>query len=302
MWFKYTAYQKGTIAVYPTSGQITCWQGPTVDNLTRIPAAYTTPLDPRWIQTFYYIIFGAGVYSYPNPWYNTNGIAFQVQAGTYYIRMSGPATNYSITIEFNIPPINDNFAAAMAFPQTANETSTGSPRYHYQNNYTSEGASLEAGEPANPLGPATVWYSFQAPTYGKLSVGAERPNGYESELDDIYPNQIDIYQGTSLETLTNIPSLVSTNTEIVNTTDSATNNSFDSSWPLAGTSEVITIPATNGTAPWSFAWTSPINGKVLIAGASATVFVGAPRMKWKMCPLIRRALSTRFWAKRITSK
>ena len=154
VWFQYDCYQAGVLAIYPSGGNISLWQGSSVSNLAQVPAYYTTPMDPRWTDINYYNV-AMSMGSQPNPGFNTNGIDFNLtQPGTYYIRRSGPPVVYSDEMEFHLRPINDNFQTPINLPLSSTIGSTAQIQLDtFSYTYTSEGAHLQNGEPASPLGP-----------------------------------------------------------------------------------------------------------------------------------------------------
>ena len=91
VWFEYDCYQPGVLAVYPSGGNISLWQGTSVAGLTPVPQYYTTPMDPRWTD-INFVMEPWGPNPEPNTLYNTKGVDFNlIQPGTYYLRLSGTA-------------------------------------------------------------------------------------------------------------------------------------------------------------------------------------------------------------------
>ena len=277
VWFQYDCYQAGVLAIYPSGGNISLWQGSSVSNLAQVPAYYTTPMDPRWTDINYYNV-AMSMGSQPNPGFNTNGIDFNLtQPGTYYIRRSGPPVVYSDEMEFHLRPINDNFQTPINLPLSSTIGSTAQIQLDtFSYTYTSEGATLQNGEPASPLGPATVWYLWQAPGNGAFSVGATlTPQTFNQDPEALlYPCQIDMYQGNSLSELQPVPSSYTNSLAIVDTKGTPTNISWDTAWPLNGTSANVTEPASGGT--WWFTYVSPATGSITIdAGGAWSVESGS---------------------------
>ena len=277
VWFQYDCYQAGVLAIYPSGGNISLWQGSSVSNLAQVPAYYTTPMDPRWTDINYYNV-AMSMGSQPNPGFNTNGIDFNLtQPGTYYIRRSGPPVVYSDEMEFHLRPINDNFQTPINLPLSSTIGSTAQIQLDtFSYTYTSEGATLQNGEPASPLGPATVWYLWQAPGNGAFSVGATlTPQTFNQDPEALlYPCQIDMYQGNSLSELQPVPSSYTNSLAVVDTRGSPTNISWDTAWPLNGTSANVTEPASGGT--WWFTYVSPATESITIdAGGAWSVESGS---------------------------
>ena len=266
MWFEYDCYQPGVLAVYPSGGNISLWQGTSVAGLTPVPQYYTTPMDPRWTD-INFVMEPWGPNPEPNTLYNTKGVDFNLtQPGTYYLRLSGPPSVYTNQVEFHLRPINDNFENPIDLPTVSYSGTTAQLQdYSYSYSYTSEGATLQAGEPANPMGPATVWYRWQAPGNGAFSVGATlTAQTFDQDPEALfYPCQIDMYQGNSLTELQTVPSSYTNSPFSVDTTASPTNTSWDTAWPLNGSSVTVTEP-NGGSGTWWFTYVSPATGTITV--------------------------------------
>ena len=266
VWFEYDCYQPGVLAVYPSGGNISLWQGTSVAGLTPVPQYYTTPMDPRWTD-INFVMEPWGPNPEPNTLYNTKGVDFNLtQPGTYYLRLSGPPSVYTNQVEFHLRPINDNFENPIDLPMVSYSGTTAQLQdYTYSYSYTSEGATLQAGEPANPMGPATVWYRWQAPGNGAFSVGATlTAQTFDQDPEALfYPCQIDMYQGNSLTELQTVPSSYTNSTFSVDTTASPTNTSWDTAWPLNGSSVTVTEP-NGGSGTWWFTYVSPATGTITV--------------------------------------
>ena len=274
VWFEYTTYQPGVLAVYPSGGNISLWQGNNVSNLTSVAPYYTTPLDPRW--TAMNVELGLGPSSYqPNLDYNTNGVDFNLaQPGTYYVRVSGPPFIYTNEMEFHLRPSNDNFANAIALPISDSSASTVDQlNYNYEYLYTSQGATLDATEPP-AMGPATVWFTWQAPTNGSFACGVNLTAQTDNQDPEalLYPCQLDIYQGNSLSQLQEItnlyaPTSVALDYAISGTAGVVTNDSWATATALNGTSATIAFSSPTGflgTNQWWFTYVSPITGYITL--------------------------------------
>ena len=160
--------------------------------------------------------------------------------------------------------------------------------YSYSYSYTSEGATLQAGEPANSMGPATVWYRWQAPGNGAFSVGATlTAQTFDQDPEALfYPCQIDMYQGNSLTELQTVPSSYTNSPFSVDTTASPTNTSWDTAWPLNGSSVTVTEP-NGGSGTWWFTYVSPATGTITVDAGRG--LVGGKRLPLTGCSSHRRS-------------
>src|ERR1019366_4897142 len=73
----------------------------------------------------------------------------------------------------------------------------------------------------------------------------------------------DMYQGNSLTELQTVPSSYTNSTFSVDTTASPTNTSWDTAWPLNGSSVTVTEP-NGGSGTWWFTYVSPATGTITV--------------------------------------
>ncbi len=122
----------------------------------------------------------------------TAGTTYRIRVASYY----GPGDysftswvgDFTLRLTFDLPPANDGFTTAKVLTGATFRTAG-----------ILDGATRETGEPLGTFETsegATVWYSWTAPTTGRIAVTTERSNAYYG--------YVYVYTGTAVDALTEV--------------------------------------------------------------------------------------------------
>ena len=262
-----------------TVDSVTLWQGNSLASAQPVPAYYWTSKDYREL------LHQAGTAVFTNNYYY-----FLTNTGPYVLRMAGDHETFGFTPHFYQRPVNDDFAQATPLNLIAQTRYQNSMSATYSQQGSSVGATFQTGEPASPLGPATVWYKWMATANGEADVSLTQDYFFALPIwtgwgwdqgqfwDELYaPSDgvtLDLFTGTTLENLASAVAYTATSGVGTN----SGNNSYPAAQVLTNDAVTLTWETPSGADYSWWIYTARFGGKVRINGngllADAAVYTG----------------------------